>query len=88
MAGWAPEKFDEVVAATINDIDIYNEIQTITASKTTSKLVDGEADLTTFVRGLRVALGELIQYLKAQHQAIREQHGGIGRHESIEDLIS
>jgi hypothetical protein len=86
-AGWAQDRLDDVVKSTVHDIDILNEFQPLTTSKTLSKLVDGKADLTTFLSGLRVLVGELIQYMKAQHQAIREQHGPIGTHESIEDLM-
>ncbi len=86
-AGWGTERLDTVVQAIIHDIGIANEIQNITTTRTVSKLADGTSDLTPFLSGLRVALNEIIEYFQAQKIALREQHGGVTKHASIEDLM-
>ena len=86
-AGWASEKLDAVVRGVIHDIGIANEIQEITTTRTVSNIIDGPTDLAPLLSGLRVALNEIVHYFKAQATALREQHGGVTNHASIEDLM-
>lgn len=79
---------DAVVKGIIHDIEIANEIANITTDRTTSKLEDGLADLTPLLSGLSVALKEIVEYFKAQTKALREQHGGVTKHLSIDELMS
>jgi hypothetical protein len=83
----APEKLDDVVRAIVHDIGIANEIQEITTTRTVSKITDGPTDLTPLLSGLRVALNEIVDYFKAQATALREQHGGVTNHASVNDLM-
>ncbi len=87
-AGWDPDMLDTVVRGTIHDIKITREIQEITSNRTVSKISDGPTDLTPLLSGLRVALIEIAEYFKAQATALREQHGGVTKHASIEDLMT
>jgi hypothetical protein len=75
------------VKAIIHDIGIANEVQEITTTRTVSKLANGTTDLTPLLSGLRVALNEIVEFFKAQATALREQHGGINKHASINDLM-
>jgi hypothetical protein len=86
-AGWAPKRMNDVVKAIVHDIEIANEIQEIATTRTVSKLANETADLTPLLSGLRVALNEIVEYFKAQATALREQHGGVDKHGSIEDLM-
>jgi len=87
-AGWAPDKLDTVVRGIIHDVEIASEVQAIISTRTVSKISDGPTDLTPLLSGLRVALIEIVEYLKAQATALREQHGGVTKHASIEDLMT
>ncbi|OBT41116.1 hypothetical protein VE00_08557 [Pseudogymnoascus sp. WSF 3629] len=86
VVGWAPERIDSVVESILHDIEISEKIQNIVTTKTASGITDGPVDLRPFVSGMRVVLTELKDYLKAQAKAIREQHGGILKHDSIKDI--
>jgi hypothetical protein len=88
VAGWDPERVDTVVEAIIHDIGIANEVQGITTTRTVSKVANEITDFTPLLSGLRVALNEIIEYFKAQLIALREQHGGVNKHMSIEDLMT
>jgi hypothetical protein len=78
---------DQVVGAIIHDIEIANEIQAITSTRTVSKVSDEPTDLTPLLSGLRVALIEIVKYFKDQATALRVQHGGVTNHSSIDDLM-
>jgi len=86
-AGWASERLNEVVRGIIHDIEIFNDINNIATNRTVSKLTDGPVDSTAFLLGLKVALEEIVIYFNAQAKALREQHGGVIRHVSIEELM-
>lgn len=87
VAGWAPNNMDDVVRGILHDIDISNKIRDICESSTPSKVAEGEADLREFLSGLRVALTEIVKFFRDQTLALREQHGGITNHASIDDLM-
>ncbi|MCJ1435723.1 hypothetical protein MMC27_005098 [Xylographa pallens] len=86
-AGWDPQRLDAVVEAIIHDIEIADEVQEITTDRTVSKLTNGPSDLTPLLSGVRVALNEIVEYFRAQSKALREQHGGLAKHASIEELM-
>ena len=84
----SPDNLDEIVEVVIDDIEMLNEINNIETTRTVSKLTNGLADLTAFLSGLKVALEEIVNLFKAQAIALREQHGGVTKHASIEDLMN
>lgn len=87
VVGWAPERIDSVVETILHDIEISEEIQKIVSTKTASKMTDGPVDFRPFVSGMRVVLIELKEYLKAQAKAMRDQHGGVMKHDSIDNIM-
>ncbi|KAF4624396.1 hypothetical protein G7Y89_g13775 [Cudoniella acicularis] len=86
-AGWAPDKLDSVVKGIIHDIEISNEVQSITTTRTASKLMDGPTNLVPVLSGIRLCLDEIVKYFDAQAKELREQHGGINNHASIDDVM-
>ena len=78
---------DTAVTAILHDIEIASEVQEITTTRTLSKIDKDPADLTPLISGLRVTVMEIVEYFKAQTTELREQHGGVHRHESIEELM-
>jgi hypothetical protein len=88
VAGWAAKRMDGVVKAIIHDIELFNEVNDIVGtSRTVSRIRDDPVDHGPFLEGLKVALKEIVDYFNAQSKAIREQHGGVTKHSSIEDLM-
>lgn len=44
-------------------------------------------DPTPLLSGLRVTLSEIVEFFKAQANELREQHGGVQKHGTIEELM-
>jgi hypothetical protein len=85
--GWTDKRLDAVVQAIIHDIEITDEVQNITTTRTVSKVANETDDLAPFLPALQLALEEIVEYFQAQTKALREQHGGVTKHASIEDLM-
>ncbi|RDL39909.1 Uncharacterized protein BP5553_04249 [Venustampulla echinocandica] len=88
VAGWKPKQLDEVVKGIIHDIRIRNQDDEISATRTVSESADTVSDLRSFISGLKAALQEIVDYFKAQAKAMREQHGGVTTHASMDELMT
>lgn len=85
-AGWEMDRLEQVVRQILHDIKIVNKTRCIPSVSTVSEEPD-EQDLVPFITSLRQALCEVKDFLLAQAKELREQHGGVQKHLSIEDLM-
>ena len=84
-SGLSAREIDALVKTVVHDIQIVNELDTY---RTAFEIPDNEKSLIPLLSGLRVALGEIASFLKDQATALREQHGGINTHASIDDIMN
>jgi len=83
--GLSAEGFNNLVTEVVHDIKIVNEFETC---RTASEIFRDEKSTVQFLSGLRVALQDIVALLKDQATALREQHGGLTTHTSIEDIMN
>ncbi|EPE35504.1 hypothetical protein GLAREA_11203 [Glarea lozoyensis ATCC 20868] len=74
---------DQVVESTLKDISIWAEMETL--QRTPAKCVDQRRSLE-FLGGICNELKDVVAFLERQAQALREQHGGLTMHKSVEEL--
>jgi hypothetical protein len=79
---------DDLVKSVVHDIRIMNEVETYRTVRTASEISNDEKSLVPFVAGLRVALVDIVNFLKDQATGLREQHGGVTSHDSIESIMA
>ncbi|EAT82057.2 hypothetical protein SNOG_10663 [Parastagonospora nodorum SN15] len=87
-AGWAMEILEPVVVQILHDIELFNRVHTGPSLWTPSNVTAASANLTPFVSSLRSALSEIKDFLLAQAVGLREQHGGVQQHQSLDDLMA
>ncbi|KAF2799650.1 hypothetical protein K505DRAFT_230468 [Melanomma pulvis-pyrius CBS 109.77] len=86
-ARWEVERLELVVLKILHDIKIVNKIPFVYPVSTVSEEQDKSQALVPFITSVRQALCEIKDFLSAQATALRDQHGGVQRHLSIEDLM-
>lgn len=86
-ASWEPDMLEQVVRQILHDIKILNKTRYTFSVSTVSELADDSEDLAPFVSSVRQTLLEIRDFLLAQATELREQHGGIQRHISTNDLM-
>lgn len=88
QAGWEIETLTQVVRQILHDIELCNKYHATSCQWTAS---DEEEDTASALVGLisvlRELLRELQEYLSAGAKAVQEQHGGVQRHRSIDQLM-
>jgi hypothetical protein len=85
--GWDTSALREVVVAILNDVKIVNKHHPFPSMQTPSEEPDESAGQVAFILVLRQTLCEIEEYMLDQAKQIREQHGGIEKHLSIDDLM-
>jgi hypothetical protein len=83
-ADWTKDQIAEAVERILHDIGIVSKARSVSTLSTAS---NKDVDMKPFVAAVRQSLCEIRDFLVRQGKEIREQHGGVQTHASIDDLM-